>query len=142
MQSQPAALSDGPVAHQNKVQYNRAPEEFEKNSRTFPIVLREPGFYTGYAGKWHIGRDSSPRPGFHTWCVLPGQGRYHNPLMNHNGEERGIEGHVDDVVCAPNRGLALNRNGLAKWHLNRRAMNRDAIANLRLRSPWQFHMRL
>jgi N-acetylglucosamine-6-sulfatase len=93
-----ASFLTGQYAHQHKVQYNRSSEYFENNAVTFPMVLRQAGYYTGYAGKWHIGRDSSPRPGFDSWCVLPGQGRYYNPLMNVNGDEREIPGHVDDVV--------------------------------------------
>ena len=93
-----ASFLTGQYAHQHQVRYNRASEHFENNAVTFPMVLRQAGYYTGYAGKWHIGSDSSPRPGFDSWCVLPGQGRYYNPLMNVNGDEREIPGHVDDVV--------------------------------------------
>ncbi|HFB97625.1 MAG TPA: DUF4976 domain-containing protein [Bryobacterales bacterium] len=93
-----ASFLTGQYAHQHKVQYNRASEYFEKHAVTFPMLLHDAGYYTGYAGKWHIGRDSSPRPGFDSWCVLPGQGRYYDPLMNVNGVEKEIPGHVDDVV--------------------------------------------
>ncbi|MCX6631119.1 MAG: sulfatase-like hydrolase/transferase [Candidatus Solibacter sp.] len=53
----------------------------------------------GYAGKWHIGDDATPRRGFDYWAVLPGQGVYFDPVLKVNGKEQKFSGHVDDIVA-------------------------------------------
>ena len=41
---------------------------------TFPLAMREHGYDTAFLGKWHMGNDPSPRPGFNYCVGLPGQG--------------------------------------------------------------------
>jgi N-acetylglucosamine-6-sulfatase len=93
-----ASYLTGRYAHQHKVQYNRVSATFDKEERTFPRLLHDAGYRTGYVGKWHIGNDASPRPGFDYWAVLPGQGVYRNPTFNINGQVVNREGHVDRIV--------------------------------------------
>lgn len=93
-----ASYLTGRYAHQHKVQYNRSSETFDKQERTFPRLLHEAGYRTGYIGKWHIGNDAAPRPGFDYWAVLPGQGVYRNPVFNINGKLETLSGHVDQRV--------------------------------------------
>ena len=35
--------------------------------RTLPQLLQEAGYRTGLAGKWHIGNEDVPAPGFDSW---------------------------------------------------------------------------
>jgi arylsulfatase A-like enzyme len=46
-------------------------------------VLQRGGYQTSVIGKWHLKNEPS---GFDNYCVLPGQGRYWNPLMISKGD--------------------------------------------------------
>ena len=48
-------------------------------SRTFPRGAAKAGYATGFFGKWHMGNDDSPRPGFNHWVAMPGQGKSIDP---------------------------------------------------------------
>src|SRR4051812_23814193 len=63
---------------------------------TFPRMLREAGYETGFVGKWHMGLDDSRRPGFDTWVSFKGQGLYRDPVVNVNGEQRQLDGYMTD----------------------------------------------
>jgi|SRR5215472_5708381 len=65
---------------------------------TWPRLLHDAGYETCYAGKWHMGNDSSPRPGFDRWVSFKGQGVYNDPLLNIDGQESKVEGYVTDLL--------------------------------------------
>ena len=65
------------------------------DQRTFVQLLREAGYYTGLAGKWHL---KSMPAGFDEWVIFPWQGEYHNPDMIANGVRLRMRGHADDVT--------------------------------------------
>jgi arylsulfatase A-like enzyme len=60
-------------------------------------MLQRNGYQTAVIGKWHLKVDPS---GFDYWNVLPGQGRYHDPIMKEigAGDFRVFEGFSTDVV--------------------------------------------
>ncbi len=64
----------------------------------FPRELQRAGYRTGFFGKWHMGNDDSPRPGFTQWVALPGQGEALNPLLNVDGTRARVQGYVTDVL--------------------------------------------
>jgi len=65
---------------------------------TFPQALQKRGYETAYVGKWHMGNDPTPRPGFDYWTVLPGQGRTIDPELYEDGRIHTIRGYVTDVL--------------------------------------------
>jgi N-acetylglucosamine-6-sulfatase len=65
---------------------------------TWPRLLHDAGYETCYSGKWHMGNDSSPRPGFDRWVSFKGQGVYNDPLLNIDGQESKVEGYVTDLL--------------------------------------------
>lgn len=64
---------------------------------TWPWVLHDAGYETAWIGKWHMGVDDSPRPGFDEWLSVKGQGRYVDPQLNVNGESVQGKGYVTDI---------------------------------------------
>jgi arylsulfatase A-like enzyme len=99
-----ASILTGRYPHQHKVQTNGTSPNFDTQEKTFPLLLHDRGYRTGYVGKWHIGDDPKPRPGFDYWAALPGQGVYFEPEFNVNGQVKRFSGHVDDIVA----GLAVD----------------------------------
>ena len=83
----------------------------DRLSRDLPNVAKElqcVGYQTAIVGKWHLGTE--PR-GFDYYKVLPGQGRYHDPMLIEKGNWRDVankegegaigkvhKGHSTDVI--------------------------------------------
>jgi len=65
---------------------------------TFPKLLQASGYETGYFGKWHMGTDASPRPGFDRWVSFRGQGVYNDPPLNSDGQETKETGYITDIL--------------------------------------------
>ena len=65
---------------------------------TFPRQLDRTGYDTAFVGKWHMGTDGTPRPGFDTWVSLIGQGTNTDPEVYVGSERMTFEGHVTDVL--------------------------------------------
>lgn len=65
---------------------------------TFPRRLHDAGYRTAYVGKWHMGNDDSPRPGFDRWICMKGQGDSNDPQFNIDGKQVKTSGYVTDVM--------------------------------------------
>jgi arylsulfatase A-like enzyme len=65
---------------------------------TFPMAMREQGYDTAFLGKWHMGNDPTPRPGFNYWVGLPGQGRAQDPELFEDGSLHVVTGYVTDLL--------------------------------------------
>jgi len=66
--------------------------------KTFPQELQKAGYKTAYVGKWHMGNDAAPRPGFDRWFCLIGQGSTFDSVVNNDGTEVQSRGYVTDVI--------------------------------------------
>ncbi|MGH9657015.1 MAG: sulfatase family protein [Bryobacteraceae bacterium] len=65
---------------------------------TWPRLLRDAGYDTAFIGKWHMGNDDSPRPGFDTWVSFRGQGECLDPDLNVDGRPEKSRGYVTDIL--------------------------------------------
>ena len=66
--------------------------------KTFPQALQRVGYETAFLGKWHMGNDPTPRPGFDEWVAIPGQGRSTNPELFENGRIGVVKGYLTDIL--------------------------------------------
>ena len=64
---------------------------------TFARTLRAAGYHTGFIGKWHMGNDPTPRPGFDYWVSMKGQGEVADPELFENGRLARAPGYVTDI---------------------------------------------
>jgi N-acetylglucosamine-6-sulfatase len=91
-----ACFLTGQYAHTNGIVDNTARPSHDL--ATFPRELQRAGYATGFFGKWHMGNDDSPRPGFTHWVAMPGQGEAVDPHLNVDGERLQASGYVTDVL--------------------------------------------
>jgi len=71
---------------------------FKPGVVTYPSLLQRAGYYSAMVGKWHIATLPAGL-GFDHWCILPGQGAYHDPVMIANGGRAQFRGYCDDVIA-------------------------------------------
>ncbi|MBI4874030.1 MAG: sulfatase [Acidobacteria bacterium] len=65
---------------------------------TWPRLLHDAGYETGYVGKFHMGNDDMPRPGFDRWVSFKGQGVYDDPPLNVDGKPVNRTGYITDLI--------------------------------------------
>jgi arylsulfatase A-like enzyme len=95
-----ASILTGQYSHLNGVYL--LSDALEPSVRTLAHEMQDGGYQTALVGKWHLKKEPA---GFDYYMVLPGQGRYHNPILKtaenwEDGDRGGVayEGYVDDVI--------------------------------------------
>lgn len=92
-----ASFLTGLYPHIHGVLGNRTPLDFSRLT-TFPQRFQRAGYRTAMLGKWHMGVDADPKPGFDFWAVFKGQGVYFDPEINVDGRPKPFTGFTDDVT--------------------------------------------
>ncbi|MCL4543155.1 MAG: sulfatase [Chloroflexi bacterium] len=92
-----ASLLSGQYPHQNGVLHNQA--ALRAGVQTWPELLQQSGYRTGFIGKIHFGNSSAPRPGFERWISFHDQGEYRDPLLNVDGVEVRHQGYNTDLLA-------------------------------------------
>ncbi len=93
-----ASILTGQYVRTNAIVDNTARDSASHRLQTFAIPLAAAGYRTGFFGKWHMGNDDSPRPGWTHWAAMRGQGEAVDPQLNINGSRRVVPGYVTDVL--------------------------------------------
>lgn len=93
-----ASLLTGQFPSRHGVIDNVARNLLSHELETFPAAMREAGYRTAFLGKWHMGNDPTPRPGFDYWVGLPGQGRSTDPQLYEDGRLHVVEGYTTDIL--------------------------------------------
>ena len=87
-----ASILTGQYSHKNGVPvFNN----IDPTKITVAHRMREAGYYTAMLGKWHLGSDPQ---GFDYWNILPGQGRYNDPILYDRDGHRIYRGYVTEVL--------------------------------------------
>jgi len=108
-----ASILTGKYSHLNGVYTLR--DDFDRSQQNVAELLQQSGYQTAIIGKWHL--HTEPR-GFDYYNVLPGQGRYHDPLFKEKGKpwqygSKGGEvykGYVTDIITDISLDWLKNRN--------------------------------
>ena len=93
-----ASILTGQYPSRHGIIDNVARNRMSHRLETFPLALQEMGYRTGFLGKWHMGNDPTPRPGFDTWMAIPGQGRTRDPEFFEAGGLRAYAGYITDIL--------------------------------------------
>jgi len=99
-----ASILTGQYSHKHGIY--AIDEDLNRAHPTVAKELQQAGYQTAIVGKWHLGSEPA---GFDYYNVLPGQGRYRNPLLikqgdwhaGSDGQPRATEygGHSTDVIA-------------------------------------------
>ena len=93
-----AGFLTGQYAHTNGITDNVDRSAASQKLVTFPLLLHQSGYETAFIGKWHMGNDDKPRPGFDRWVSFKGQGTYIDPDINEDGRAVKPAGYTTDIL--------------------------------------------
>lgn len=92
-----ASLLTGLYPHSHGILDNTNRSARSHQLVTFPRVLHDQGYETAFIGKWHMGNDPTPRPGFDYWVSIKGQGETTDPEIYEDGKLGRVEGYITDI---------------------------------------------
>ncbi len=122
-----ASILTGQYPSRHGIIDNVARNRASHRLQTFPRALQDEGYETAFLGKWHMGNDPTPRPGFDYWAAIPGQGRTIDPELYEDGRIHTIEGYITDVLT--DRAVAFierDRSGPFFLYIGHKAIHPDA----------------
>ncbi len=93
-----ASIMTGQYASRHGVIDNVARDAMSHRLPNYHLELQRLGYETAHVGKWHMGNDGMPRPGYHYWVSYDGHGRIVNPRLNHDGKYVDHQGYITDVM--------------------------------------------
>jgi N-acetylglucosamine-6-sulfatase len=111
-----ASVLTGQYASRHGIIDNVARDAASHRLPNYHLELQRLGYETAHVGKWHMGNDGKPRPGYDTWVSFDGHGRLENPNLNVQGRYEKHDGYITDIL----NGLALDfvrRKRAKPWSL-------------------------
>jgi N-acetylglucosamine-6-sulfatase len=98
-----ASILTGQYASRHGIIDNVARDAMSHRLPNYHLQLQKLGYETAHIGKWHMGNDGMPRPGYDYWVSYDGHGRLDDPTLNHDGRYVEHRGYITDIM----NGLAL-----------------------------------
>jgi N-acetylglucosamine-6-sulfatase len=99
-----ASIVTGQYASRHGIIDNVARDAMSHRLPNYHLALQKLGYETAHIGKWHMGNDGMPRPGYDTWVSYDGHGRLNDPKLNHDGRYVQHKGYITDIM----NGLAVD----------------------------------
>jgi N-acetylglucosamine-6-sulfatase len=93
-----ATLLTGQYPSRHGIIDNLARDLASHHLETFNIPLQAAGYRTAFLGKWHMGNDPTPRPGWDYWVAMPGQGHATDPELFEDGALHKVPGYTTDLL--------------------------------------------
>ena len=97
-----ASIVTGQYASRHGIIDNVARGAMSHRLPNYHLELQKLGYETAHIGKWHMGNDGMPRPGYDYWVSYDGHGRIVNPKLCHDGKYLQHTGYITDIMngCA------------------------------------------
>ena len=93
-----ASILTGQYASRHGIIDNVARDAASHRLPNYHLELQRLGYETAHIGKWHMGNDGKPRPGYDHWVAYDGHGRLYDPKLNENGTYVQRQGYVTDIM--------------------------------------------
>jgi arylsulfatase A-like enzyme len=93
-----ASIVTGQYASRHGIIDNVARDAMSHRLPNYHLVLQKLGYETAHIGKWHMGNDGRPRPGYDFWVAYDGHGRLYDPRLNENGRYVQHTGYITDIM--------------------------------------------
>ena len=93
-----ASILTGQYASRHGIIDNVARDAASHRIPNYHLELQRLGYETAHIGKWHMGNDGKPRPGYDRWVAYDGHGRLNDPLLNEDGKYVQRSGYVTDIM--------------------------------------------
>ena len=93
-----ASILTGQYASRHGIIDNVGRDAMSHRLANYHLALKSLGYETAHIGKWHMGNDASPRPGYDHWVSFRGQGTITNPTFWEGGSEKQVQGYVTDLL--------------------------------------------